>query len=103
MDIVDFGSNTNYTLYDQVPAAYKPTDAGGDSGIKVQGGSGGKLEIDAASSDTLILVTDDTTITTNDGTYTGASRFGSGVSNTKIVASITVPMLTAAATKNTGM
>ena len=59
-DIVDCGSNTNFLFVDQVPAALKPTTDGTNDGIKVQGGSGDTLEIDAGIDDTYIQLTSST-------------------------------------------
>ena len=58
MDIIDCGSLTNFLFVDQVPAASKPTsDANGDNGIKVQGGSGGTLRIEPDTADQLVRLT----------------------------------------------
>jgi hypothetical protein len=86
MDIIDCGSNSSFTFVDQVAAALKPTTDGTHDGIKVQGGSNGTLLIEAVATDTVIRVTNSTTITTSDGSATGASRIGAGVTKMKIVA-----------------
>jgi len=97
MDIVDLGSLSGVTVVDQVVAAKKPTaDGDNDSGIKVQGGSGGKLEIDAGAGDQLVRVTDSssssTTISTTDpgASVTSTDKAGSGVPNIVIVTNGTV-------------
>jgi hypothetical protein len=87
MDIVDSGSNTNFTFVDQVPAYWKPTSDGADNGIKVQGASGATLKIDETGNndDTYIkaeTVSTATTVTVTDTTsHVGRTRLGSGVGN----------------------
>jgi hypothetical protein len=89
MDIIDFGSTTNFTCFDQVSAALKPASDGTHSGTKVQGGSSGTLEVDAGVADTLIEVTSSlatsATISVTDASdspaIVGLSRFGNGVNH----------------------
>src|SRR2546430_4221289 len=55
-DVIDCASVSNFLFVDRVSAAFKPT-GNSDSGIKVQGGSGGTLEIEAGLNDRRMEVT----------------------------------------------
>jgi hypothetical protein len=85
MYVIDCGSIAGFVFVDRVPAAFKPTDDGDDdNGIRVQGGSGGTLRIEAGDDDTLIRITESTstsaTIEVDDESDNVAnSRFGYGV------------------------
>jgi hypothetical protein len=94
-DVIDWASASNYTTFDQVTAAYKPY-GNSDSGIKVQGGSGGAgvrtLEIDCGPTDQLIQTTSSSTITVTDTvsqgptlTLIGNDFVGTGVTHVKLV------------------
>jgi hypothetical protein len=74
------GNRSGLVLHDFVSAANKPT-----GGIHFDNSSSGVLEIDSDASDTLIEVTDSSTVTTSDGTHTGADVRGTGVSVFSIV------------------
>ena len=104
LDIIDCGSASNFQFVDQVSAAMKPAaDANGDSGIKVQGGSGTgvrTLEIDAGVNDQWMRITQSTitsaTVKVTDSasdpftTYDGYSRLGAGINHLKLVTNGTV-------------
>jgi hypothetical protein len=86
MDIIDAGSNSNFLFIDRVSAADKPGTDGTNDGIKVQGGSGGTLEIDQQAADTQIDVLSATDATTFDGSATGTTRRTSSVPHLTIMA-----------------
>jgi hypothetical protein len=86
MDIINCGTFSGFIFVDQVHTAQKPTTDGTDDGLKVQGGSGGTLRIEAGSADTLIQLlasapTSATVKVTDSSSNIGYSRFGNGVTN----------------------
>ncbi len=93
-DVIECGSTTGFTFVNQVAAALMPGDDGsGDQGIKVVGGTGSTLEVDATNNDDDQYFTIPSsgstfgTVSVYDPTddVAGLSSYGAGINKLKLV------------------